>query len=54
MTPWMNFLLALTPVLWDLYEAIVRGGAPDPELEHQLALRIVRAAKDAQARAELT
>lgn len=50
----MRFLLDITPVIWDLYEQIMlRGGNSDPETERQMAMAIVRAAKDAQARREL-
>lgn len=52
MTPWMQFLLAITGPLWDLFEHLARTGNSDPELEKQIAMRIIRAAKDAQARRE--
>lgn len=54
MTPWMQFLLALTGPLWNLFEHVVREGDSDPEAERQLAMAIIRAAKDAQARKEFT
>lgn len=54
MTPWMRFLLALTGPLWDLFEHVMISGESDPEKERQLAMSIVREAKDARARQELT
>lgn len=53
MSAWMAFLAALTPVLWDIYEHFASGKPTDPETEKRLAMALVRAAKDAQARAEL-
>lgn len=47
-----EFVAALMPVMWDLFVAYQQG-APDVDAERELALRIVRAAKDAQARREI-
>lgn len=53
MKPWMLFLAAIVQPLWELFEYLTSGRGPDPELEKQLAMNIIRAAKDAQARAEI-
>lgn len=53
METFAKFLVSMLPLLWDVYTHFAAGKG-DPEAEHQLALRVIRAAKDAQARAELT
>lgn len=53
MTTWMQFLLAITPAIWELYERIVSTGVSNDEEETHAAMLIVRAAKDFQARREL-
>lgn len=55
MQTFFAFMTALMPILWDIYLHFQdNAGKPDdPERERQLAMRLVRAAKDAQARAEL-
>lgn len=54
MDTFAKFALAMLPVLWDVYTHFASGKPDDPEAERQLALRVVREAKYAQARAELT
>lgn len=53
METFAKFAMSMLPLLWEVYQHFASGAKSDAEAEHQLALRVIRAAKDAQARAEL-
>lgn len=53
MKGWMAFLSALVDPLWQLYEMLFIHRASSDEAEMQIALNIVRAAKNAQARQDI-
>lgn len=52
MREWLFFLAALADPLFELFSH-VRSGRDDPEAERQIAMRLVRAAKDDEARREI-
>lgn len=54
MKDFLEFLAAIATPLMDLFSHANKPAIEqDPEEERQIALRLVRAAKDAQARAEI-
>jgi len=48
----LRFLIPFTPDLIDLYDH-VQSGKNDPDYEQQIAMNIIRKAKDAQAKKEI-
>lgn len=53
MSDFLTFLAALASPLYDLFTAVKSGGPTNEEHERQIAMRIIRAAKDAEARKEI-
>lgn len=52
MTDFLLFVAKLGSELFDLYQH-VKSGEADPELEKQIAMRIIRKAIDTQAKEEI-